>query len=426
MALRAADDRRDPESLVLEYLETGRADLKDLIILEMSPMVERIARKFAGIETVDDLVQVGYIGLLNALTKFDPEAGVRFSTYATHLVTGEIRHHLRDKCQTIRHPAWLQEMRHKVQKATTALQAQLSRQPTIREIAEYAELSEEAIGDVYATQELLKIASLDSTPNDDDDGDTELDRFDASFMEPDQLGVEDRMLLEQAMEQLRELEQEVLVLFHFESLNQTEIAQRLGISCNYVSHILRQSLSKLRRILTAEEREEQALRGEQDRGSRSIDPETGIYSDRYFNSRLVEEVHRVCSEDSVLSVILIEMTGLEAVRSFFGADSVTELLIDAGDILRGTVRGLDIVCRWEEFGFGLILPSTGETVTIARDRIGKKLTQWLLTRMGEQNRVGFRIGYASAPDDANQGPKLIAAAKERFVDPSRGEVHQAA
>src|SRR5690242_5127706 len=103
----------DPEFLVHRYLETKREDLKDLIMVQYANTVERIARRFAGIEPIEDLTQVGFIGLLNALTKFDPAAGVRFNTYATYLVAGEIKHYLRDRSQTIRQPAWLQELRQK-------------------------------------------------------------------------------------------------------------------------------------------------------------------------------------------------------------------------------------------------------------------------------------------------------------------------
>ena len=126
----------DGEALVSQYLSDPRADLKDLIVVHYGPMVERIARRFKGIEHVDDLTQVGYIGLLNALGKFDPAAGVRFNTYATHLVAGEIKHFLRDRSQTIRQPAWLQELRHKVQKAATAFQARTGEVPYSRRLSD--------------------------------------------------------------------------------------------------------------------------------------------------------------------------------------------------------------------------------------------------------------------------------------------------
>ena len=82
---------QDIEQLVERYLDDPRPDLKDLIMVQCASMVERIARRFSGIEAFDDLVQVGYIGLLNALGKFDRTAGVKFNTYATYLVAGEIK-----------------------------------------------------------------------------------------------------------------------------------------------------------------------------------------------------------------------------------------------------------------------------------------------------------------------------------------------
>ena len=99
----ATELQRDPEDLVARYLEDPRPDLKDLIMVEYAPLVERVARKFCGLEPFEDLVQVGFIGLLNALTKYDPDAGVRFNTYATYLVAGEIKHYLRKSAQSVDH-----------------------------------------------------------------------------------------------------------------------------------------------------------------------------------------------------------------------------------------------------------------------------------------------------------------------------------
>src|SRR5687768_17830225 len=135
---------QDSEGLVVRYLQDPHPDLKDLIMVQYSNLVERVARRFSGLEQFDDLCQVGYIGLLNALSKFDPEAGVRFNTYATYLVAGEIKHYLRDRSQTIRQPAWLQELRHKVNRSVSVLTQSLGRVPTNREIAEELGVSETA------------------------------------------------------------------------------------------------------------------------------------------------------------------------------------------------------------------------------------------------------------------------------------------
>ena len=219
----------ESENLVLRYLEDPRPELKDMIMVTYSGLVERTARKFSGIDAFEDLVQVGYIGLLNALAKYDATAGVRFNTYATYLVAGEIKHFLRDKSQTIRQPAWLQELRHRVNKAAAGLQTELGRAPTEREIADTLGVSESSVHEVIVTQDLLRVGSLDSMNDAEDDGESEVDKIDAAQFSPEQLSVEDRVVLEDAMSQLRDLEKEVLSMFHFEALSQTEIASKLDI-----------------------------------------------------------------------------------------------------------------------------------------------------------------------------------------------------
>lgn len=402
----------DPEGLVLRYLEDPQPDLKDLIVDAYSGMVERIARRFCGIEPVDDLIQVGYIGLLNALSKFDPNAGVRFNTYATHLVAGEIKHYLRDRTQTIRHPAWLQELRHRVVKASSQLQVELSRPPTDREIAERLGVPESSVKEVASTQELLRIVSLDTSAAASDDGDSDLEKLDSGANCREQLSVEDRIVLESAMGQLRDLEQRVLTLFHFDSLNQTEIANQLGISCNYVSHILRQSLAKLRRILTVEEHRDWLLRKQAGTDlDHPIDPVAGVYTEQYFDARLIEEVHRAKAQDSQLALVIIEFRGTQAMRNYYGPESVTDFLADAGAFLKGSVRRLDIVCRMGEAGFAVLLPTTGPTVSILKDRLNASLTQWLSERQAPSGPITVHIGCAVLPDECSGPDELRERAR---------------
>ncbi len=416
MSEALAKNISDSEALVLQYLSNPRPDLKDMVIVHYSTMVERIARRFSGVESVDDLTQVGYIGLLNALSKFDPEAGVRFNTYATHLVAGEIKHYLRDRSQTIRQPAWLQELRHKVNRATNELHGELGRIPTDREIAEKIEVSESAVKEVQATRDMLRVASLDATAGDDDDGESDLDKLDGARLSPDHVSVEDRVLLETAMQQLRDLEREVLVMFHFDAMNQTEIAAKLDISCNYVSHILRQSLNKLRRILSDEEEKERVLRcGIQDDKS-VIDNETGIYDEGYFRSRLTEEVHRAVSNEGVCSVITVDIAGLTELGNFYGEATVRDFLIDTATFLKGCVRGLDIVCRNGSSGFGIILPGTGTSVEKVVDRIESRLDKWLVGRMSGGNGLKFTIKSATAPDHGRTVSDLFKYMNESTLD----------
>jgi RNA polymerase sigma-B factor len=408
---------QDPESLVQRYLENPREDLKDLIILQYAPMVERIARRFAGLEQVEDLVQVGFVGLLNALGKFDVSAGVRFNTYATYLVAGEIKHYLRDRTQTIRHPAWLQELRHKVMRAYNALQQQHARVPTEREVADAIGISESAVREVFQTQEMLKVASLDSAPNGDDEGDSEVEKLDSAAFCPEQISMEDRMVLDHAMKQLRDLEREVLVLFHFEAMNQTEIAAKLDISCNYVSHILRQSLAKLRKILVSEGDKDRVLR----RQASAIDYEviesaTGAYSEAFMKMRLEEELHRASSEDHALGLVLVNFQGLETLKQFYGEQSVADFLADAAEFFRDNVRRLDLVCRCGKDGFGILLPSTGQNIDVVWDRLLAKIGQWMSVRYAANSPVRIELGYSSFPGSGRSAKDLMDQAQPKPLE----------
>ena len=399
---------QDSEGLVLRYLKEPRADMKDLIMVQYATLVERIARKFSGIEPYEDLVQVGYIGLLNALSKFDPEAGVRFNTYATYLVAGEIKHFLRDRSQTIRHPAWLQELRHRVNKAAGMLQQKLGRAPTEREIAEEIGVAESSVREVFQTQDLLRVGSLDAGAAGDEDGTTDGEKLDAAAFCPEQLSVEDRVVLEQAMKQLRDLERQVLMLFHFESMNQTEIASQLGISCNYVSHILRQSLAKLRKILTAEEEKDRLLKREASLVNYEvIDSSTGAYTEEYFYTRLEEEVHRASGGDSQVAMMTIEFRGLEGMKRFYGAASVTDFLGDAAEFLRSSVRRLDIVARLGETGFGVILPLTDGKANLVRQRVLRKAQAWMHNRYNANEGISVLVGQAATPTNGRTSKGLL-------------------
>ncbi len=297
-------------------------------------------------------------------------------------------------------------------RAQNVLQQELARVPTEREIAESLGLSESAVREVYQTQEMIKVASLDSAGQNEDDGDTEVEKLDAAAFCPEQVSMEDRLVLEHAMRQLRDLEREVLVLFHFESMNQTEIAGKLNISCNYVSHILRQSLAKLRKILVSEGEKDRVLR----RQAAEIDydviePITGAYTEAFFKTRLEEEVHRASSQDGELGVVLINFQGLDTLQTFYGARSVSDFMSDAAEFCRKNLRRLDLVCKIGDNGFGIILPSTGQTVVPGRERLIEKVQGWMSARQSANSPVRVEIGFADFPVNGKTTKKLIENAK---------------
>jgi RNA polymerase sigma-B factor len=297
--------KRDTEELVLEYCQTRDLELRDAITIQLSGLVESIARKFIGSgEPIEDLIQEGYLGLLNALDLFKPEKGVKFTTYATHLIIGQIKHYLRDKGKIIKEPAWLQELNSKINRVTNELSARYGRPPTTQEIAEFLGMTTKAVEDVLMTREVFKVSSLDAIYEDEEEewNGYDLEKLNCEPCQTFNLPIEERVVVETAMQQLKQIEQQVLHLFFEEGYNQTEIAHMLKISCNYVSHILRNATQKLRRIISeAEWLDEQRFRARAlargDFEARILDPQTGLFSADYLAVRLREELQRAARYD---------------------------------------------------------------------------------------------------------------------------------
>src|SRR2546425_11596332 len=172
MPIEACRRLSDPEihSLLNSYRQTRRAEYRDQIVMQYTNLVESIARRFAGAtEPAEDLVQEGYIGLITAVDGYDATKGVKFSTYATHFIIGQIKHYLRDKGKIIKEPAWLQELNQKVVKVVESLAQELGLPPTHAEIGKLMEMSEENVSDLITTREVFKVASLDGGSDQDDE-----------------------------------------------------------------------------------------------------------------------------------------------------------------------------------------------------------------------------------------------------------------
>jgi RNA polymerase sigma-B factor len=219
--------------------EEARAELVDLY----RPLAEYLARRFYGRgEPLEDLVQVASIGLLKAIDRFDPGREVKFSTYATATIVGELKRHFRDKGWALRVPRRLQESGLKVGRAVTDLSQDLGRAPTVREIGGHTGLSEEEVLEAMETVHAYTTASLDAPT--DEEGATSLQK----------LGEEDETfeLLDSwtsvapAIRELPLRERRILYLRFFRGLTQTQIAQELHISQMHVSRLLSRTLRELR------------------------------------------------------------------------------------------------------------------------------------------------------------------------------------
>ncbi|MDQ3954411.1 MAG: RNA polymerase sigma factor SigF [Actinomycetota bacterium] len=229
--------------------EEERLQHRERLVDQYIGLVEFLARRFRNRgEPLEDLVQVGTIGLLKAIERFDLDREVEFSTYATPTVVGELKRHFRDKGWAVRVPRRLQELHLELTKTVNALGQELGRSPTVEEIAKAASISEEEVLEGLEIAQAYNFTSLDAPIDSDEGGSTTF---------ADQLGGEDEQLenleyrasLAPEMEKLPERERKILYLRFFKGLTQSEIAARLGISQMHVSRLLNRTLMRLREAL---------------------------------------------------------------------------------------------------------------------------------------------------------------------------------
>jgi RNA polymerase sigma-B factor len=232
--------------------EDQRRRVRDELVKLHLPLVEYLARRFRNRgEPLDDLVQVATIGLIKAIDRFDLERGVEFSTYATPTIVGEIKRHFRDKGWAIRVPRRLQEMKLSLTKATAELSQRNGRAPTVAELAQHLELSEDDVLEGLESANAYSAVSLDAPEL----GDSDAPAVSHSLGAIDEAleGVVYRESLKPLLEQLPEREKTILMLRFFSNMTQSQIASDLGISQMHVSRLLARTLAVLREGLLVEE-----------------------------------------------------------------------------------------------------------------------------------------------------------------------------
>jgi RNA polymerase sigma-B factor len=244
------------ELLVLARDKKDQAAREELITRYL-PLVRSLARRFASRgQPVEDLVQVGSIGLIKAVDRFDLERGVELSTYATPTVLGEIKRYFRDKGWAVKVPRALQDLNIRLNRVMESLTVELHRSPTIAELAAATGASEEEVVEALESGRAYSSVSIFSGGPEDDEATSLLDCL---GVEEEAYEVfEQRRVLAPAMEQLDPRERLIIHLRFFEGMTQTQVAARIGISQMHVSRLIRKSIENLRlymeddRTLTAE------------------------------------------------------------------------------------------------------------------------------------------------------------------------------
>jgi RNA polymerase sigma-B factor len=245
--------RVDDKILLRRYHEDGDLQAREQLIEQYMSLVRSLARRYSyrG-EQLEDLVQIGAIGLIKAIDRFDLERGVELTTYATPNIIGEIKRHFRDKGWSVRVPRGLQELNVQLSRLMEQLTVQLGRSPTIPELAKAAGVEEEVAIEALESGRAYTSLSLSAGGGGGEDDD--LDPLESIGTEEHQYEVsEDRAVLAPGFKALDERERTILQLRFFEGLTQSQIAQQIGISQMHVSRLIRRSLEKIRETIAEDE-----------------------------------------------------------------------------------------------------------------------------------------------------------------------------
>jgi RNA polymerase sigma-B factor len=224
----------------------GDPAARELLVDRYLPLARRLARRYQHTdEPIEDLVQVASIGLLKAVDRFDSSRDVMFSSYAVPTILGELKRHFRDRTWSVRVPRDLQELALRVDQTVTRLSLGRRRSPSVAEIAEAVEASDERVLEALAAMGAYRASSLDS-PRSSRDEETEsvaegIGAHDFGFDR-----AEERATLEPLLGRISERERTVLRLRFGDDLTQAEIGERIGVSQMQVSRLIRQALTRLR------------------------------------------------------------------------------------------------------------------------------------------------------------------------------------
>ena len=236
----------EERELLRRYHEHGDLVARDLLVERMLPLVRRLARRYANRgESLDDLEQVGSLGLIKAIQRFDVSRELKLSTFAVPTILGEIKRHFRDRVWSLRVPRDLQELNARLSKEVERMTNRLGRSPTMDELAASSHTTVERVLDAMQGAQAFSAVSLDEPAADGRQATAELlGAEDEAFAQ-----AERRELLRLGLDALPEREREILHLRFFGGLTQREIAEQVGISQMHVSRLIRRSLETMRETL---------------------------------------------------------------------------------------------------------------------------------------------------------------------------------
>jgi RNA polymerase sigma-B factor len=243
-------------SLIEAYWERGDRRAVERIISMNLKILNHIVRRYTASsdESYEDLLQVGFVGMMKAVNRYRLDSEAKFSSYAYSMIEGEIKHHLRDTA-LVKRPRWARSLHARITEATRRLSAELGREPLIEELADEVNVTPESVSELMKLFSDTDVLSLDGG----DDDEVDVSAIKSLRYESFALPIEDRILLEQALESLTELQRKVVYLFFYKDLCQTEIGKKLGLSQRKTSRTVASAIKVLK--------SSEALKGSEGAGS---------------------------------------------------------------------------------------------------------------------------------------------------------------
>lgn len=235
----------DSDALFEEFARTGRRRLRNQIVEQHMGLAVHIAKRYnsrAGRD--DDIEQVAMLALVKAVDRFDPSIGVPFASFAGRTIEGEIKRHFRDATWSVKVPRGAKELHLAVRRANEELSGTLGRSPSVAEVAEHLEVSEDDVITGLSVSEVRRVESID--PPSGDDGVSSDRQRATSTRDVGFVDVENRAVVERLLATLPEREREIVRLRFFEEMSQVEIASIVGVSQMHVSRLLRRAFADLR------------------------------------------------------------------------------------------------------------------------------------------------------------------------------------
>ncbi|MBC7472726.1 MAG: sigma-70 family RNA polymerase sigma factor [Candidatus Sericytochromatia bacterium] len=253
ITMTSEEEEKATRILLNQYKESFDSKIKNALVKAHLSLVEKIARNHSQMykEQYDDLVQVGCLGLLSAIERFDLQQKVSFKTYSTHFISGEMKHYIRDHYSLVKQPRELQELQPKVNRAKQFLRSEKNVEPNAEQISEYLELPIDKIEQVLDLEKKSNIMSLDQQINQDADSNSAsiISQLEDKKYQSFQLAQEDKMILSEAIKSIKDQSRQVIEYAFYQDLSQTEIAKQLGISQMQVSRRLKGAVKELWEIL---------------------------------------------------------------------------------------------------------------------------------------------------------------------------------